>query len=319
MRWFEIKIVTTSEAVEAVSEILYEAGVTGVVIEDPNDPMFTTRRAGDWDYCDPSVIQFSEDHAVVKGYLQESEELNDQVEMIRQNVHGLEKHQIAFAPGLVVANEIHEEDWANEWRKYYKPKRITDRLTVKPTWEEYTGELGEVIIEMDPGGAFGTGTHETTMMCMQALDKRVTEGCTVYDIGCGSGILGIVAARLGAARVLSVDNDPAAIRATEENAEINGVSDRVKVIHGNLLDQTPGTADIIVANIIADVIIHLSNTIHRFMNEDTVFIASGILTEKRPEVLAAFDKNGLELIDSVEMGEWCALTVKLGLFPERQP
>ncbi len=311
MKWFEISITTSTEAVEAVSEILYESGVTGVVIEDPNDPIFSSKSSGDWDYFDPSVVKFSSDHAVVKGYLQESEELNDQVEMIREKVRGLASHAIDFGPGTVNSTEIFEEDWANEWRKYYKPKRVTERLTVKPTWEPYTASENEIVVEMDPGGAFGTGTHETTMMCMSQLDKTVTPGCTVYDIGCGSGILGITAAKLGAGKVLAVDNDPAATSATIENAEVNGVSDRMEIINGNLLDQAHGPADVIVANIIADVIIHLSRHIHRFMHTESVFIASGILAEKKKDVLTALDMNGLQVLEVQEMGEWCAIRSKL--------
>lgn len=311
MKWFEIRITTSSEAVEAVSEILYGSGVTGVVIEDRNDPIFSSKNAGDWDYFDPAVLNFSSDHAIVKGYLQESEELNDQVEMIREKVRNLSLHAIDAGPGLVSSTEIFEEDWANEWRKYYKPKRVTDRLTVKPTWEPYTASENEIVVEMDPGGAFGTGTHETTMMCMIQLDKSVTPGCTVYDIGCGSGILGITAAKLGAGKVLAVDNDPAATSATIENAEVNGVTDKLEIIHGNLLDQAHGPADVIVANIIADVIIFLSRHIHRFMHADSVFIASGILAEKKQDVLSALDMNGLEVLEVQEMGEWCAIRSKL--------
>lgn len=307
MKWFEVKITTSSEAVEAVSGILYESGVTGVVIEDPNDPIFSTKSVGDWDYFDPAVVAFSSDHAVVKGYLQESEELNDQIEMIREKVHSLAAHAIDYGPGLVTSTEIFEEDWANEWRKYYKPKRVTERLTVKPTWEPYTATEGEIVVEMDPGGAFGTGTHETTMMCMMQLDKTVKPGCTVYDIGCGSGILGITAAKLGAGRVLAVDNDPAATAATKENALVNGVSDQLEIIQGNLLDQAHGPADVIVANIIADVIIYLARHIHRFMHEDSDFIASGILVEKKQDVLNALDMNGLTVVEVQEMGEWCAI------------
>lgn len=311
MKWFEIKITTSSEAVEAVAGILYDSGVTGVVIEDPNDPIFSAKNSGDWDYFDPSVVKFSSDHAIVKGYLQESEELNDQVEMIREKVHSLAAHAIDYGPGLVSSTEIYEEDWANEWRKYYKPKKVTERLTVKPTWEPYEGASDEIIVEMDPGGAFGTGTHETTMMCMAQLDKTVIPGCTVYDIGCGSGILGITAAKLGAGRVLAVDNDPAATAATRENAEVNGVLDKLEIIQGNLLDQAHGPAQIIVANIIADVIIHLARHIHRFMDADSVFIASGILAEKKQEVLSALDLNGLQVLEVQEMGEWCAIRSRL--------
>lgn len=310
MKWYEVKIKTTTEAVEAVSNILYDTGVTGVAIEDPNDPIFDSKTEGDWDYFDETVFDFEHEGAVVKGYLQDSDDLIDHIKMIKKRVKELEKHNIDAGLGEIITTEIFEEDWANEWKKYYKPRKITDRIVIKPTWESYEPQEGEMIVEMDPGGAFGTGTHETTMMCIQALENYVKADSKVYDIGCGSGILAITAAKLGAEEVYAVDLDDAAVEASKSNVLINHVEERVQVLHGNLMDLLSEPADVVVANIIADVIIFLSKTIHRFMHDESVFIASGIIIDKKDEVKEALEHNGLEILKVVEMGEWVAITSK---------
>ncbi len=310
MAWYELKINTTTEAVEAVSNILYEAGVTGVVIEDPNDAIYKSKEKGEWDYFDENILNFEFEGAIVKGYLSESDDLIDTIEMIKQSVLALEKHNIDTGLGEIVTTEIFEEDWANEWKKYYKPRKISDKIVVKPSWENYDGEDVDIIIEMDPGGAFGTGTHETTMMCVQYLEKYVKQSDLVYDIGCGSGILAVAAAKLGAESVKAVDLDKAAVEASIANVEMNDVSSQIDVLEGNLFDLLTEPADVIVANIIADVIIMVSKYIHRFMKDDTVFIASGIIIDKKNEVIEALEKNGLEIIDVKVLGEWAAVVTR---------
>ena len=314
MKWYEVKIKTTTEAIEAVSNILYDAGVTGVAIEDPNDPIFTSKEEGDWDYFDESILNFEFEGAIVKGYLPESDNLIDLIETIKVSIKALEKHNIDTGLGELITTEIFEEDWANEWKKYYKPRHVTDSIVIKPTWEEYEAKEGDLVIEMDPGGAFGTGTHETTMMCIQALEGHVKQDTTVYDIGCGSGILAVAAAKLGAKEVYAVDLDEAAVEASLSNVSINHVEDKVTVLHGNLMDLLKEPADVVVANIIADVIIFLSKTIHRFMHEESVFIASGIIIDKKDEVLEALEKNGLEILHVEVQGEWVAITSKRKVF-----
>lgn len=198
MEWIEVSIKTTTEAVEAVSNILYEAGVAGVVIEDPNDLNLMKRDDNAWDYVDETIFQNDYEGAIVKGYLPETPDLVDKIELIRQSVELLPEYGLNVGLGEVTTLEVHEEDWSQSWKKYYKTTKIGKKIVVKPTWEDYQHHDDEVIIEMDPGMAFGTGTHETTMMCVMELENYVQPNSTVFDIGCGSGILGITAAKLGA-------------------------------------------------------------------------------------------------------------------------
>ncbi|MBF8982010.1 50S ribosomal protein L11 methyltransferase [Lutibacter sp. B2] len=312
MKWIEVKIKTTTEAVEAVANILYEVGVDGVAIEDSNDSIFQEQAKGDWDYIDESILENSYEGAIIKGYLPKSEELLDIIELIKQNVERIPLFNLDKGLGEVTTTEVYEEDWANEWKKYYKPKKIGNQIVIKPSWEMYEPKENELIIELDPGMAFGTGTHETTMMCVQNLEKYISENSLVFDIGCGSGILSIVAAKLGAKEVLGVDLDQVAVDASIRNVSDNKVADTVEIKRGNLMDVVNGKADIIVANIMADVIMGLSSYISDFMKKDAVFIASGIILEKVDEVVAELKKNKFEIISIDRQGEWAAIVSKIG-------
>ena len=312
MNWIEVKIKTTTEAVEAVSNILYEVGVDGVVIEDSNDSIFKKEAKGDWDYIDESILENSYEGAIVKGYLPKSEGLLDIIELIKQSVERIPSFNLDKGLGEVTTTEVYEEDWANEWKKYYKPKKIGNQIVIKPSWEMYEPKENELIVELDPGMAFGTGTHETTMMCVQNLEKYISENSLVFDIGCGSGILSIVAAKVGAKKVLGVDLDQVAVDASLRNVSDNKVSDTVEIKRGNLMDVVDGKADIIVANIMADIIMGLSSYISDFMKNDAVFIASGIILEKVDEVVAELKNNKFEIISIDRQGEWAAIVSKIG-------
>ncbi|MEW9123004.1 MAG: 50S ribosomal protein L11 methyltransferase [Thermotaleaceae bacterium] len=307
MKWIEVKIKTTTEAVEAVANILYDVGVGGVAIEDPNDSIFKEKEEGDWDYIDESILEKAYEGAIVKGYLPESEDLIDKIELIRQNVEKIPLYNLDKGLGEVTTTEVYEEDWANAWKKYYKPKKIGEHIVIKPSWETYHPENGEIIVELDPGMAFGTGTHETTMMCVQNLERYVTMDSLVYDIGCGSGILSIVAAKLGANRVIGIDLDEVAVTVSQRNVLENGVEKQVEIKKGNLLDTLSERADVIVANIIADVIIGLSEEIGKLLKPHSIFIASGIILDKIDEVTEALIKNGMKILNVEKMGEWAAI------------
>ncbi|KXG75863.1 50S ribosomal protein L11 methyltransferase [Thermotalea metallivorans] len=311
MKWIEVKIKTTTEAVEAVANILYEVGVGGVVIEDPNDPIFKEKDAGDWDYLDESLLDNSYEGAIVKGYLPESEDLIDIIELIKQNVEKIPQYNLDKGLGEVTTTEVYEEDWANAWKKYYKPKKIGEKIVVKPSWESYEAAEGEIVLELDPGMAFGTGTHETTMMCVQNLEKYVRPESTVFDIGCGSGILSIAAAKLGAKKVIGVDLDEVAVQVSRKNVLDNGVEHIVDIRKGNLMEVIEGKADVVVANIIADVIIALALEINQFIKYDGIFIASGIILDKVDEVSTALKENGLDIVEIAKMGEWAAVVSSL--------
>ncbi|SCX94626.1 50S ribosomal protein L11 methyltransferase [Alkaliphilus peptidifermentans] len=307
MEWIEISIKTTTEAVEAVSNILYDAGVAGVAIEDSNDFLFMEQSENSWDYVDESLLRKGFEGAIVKGYLPASADLVDKIDLIRQSVLLLPQFGLDIGLGEVTTVEVSEEDWSSSWKQYYKPTKIGNNVVIKPTWEEYTPEEGEMIIELDPGMAFGTGTHETTMMCVEALGEYVKPSSIIYDIGCGSGILSIAAAKMGANKVIAVDLDAVAVEVSKKNVLCNRVEDTVDVRHGNLMDTINGSADIIVANIIADIIILLAKDIKEFLVEDGIFISSGIITDKLDQVMDSLEATGLKVKKVKQMGEWAAI------------
>lgn len=311
MKWIEVQIKTTTEAVEVVSNILYEAGVGGLVIEDPNDVIFQNKNEGDWDYIDPTLVEQNFEGVIVKGYLPESEDLIDKIELIKQNVEKIPQYNLDKGLGEVTTSEVYEKDWANSWKKYYKPKKIGEKIVVKPSWESYEKKTEDIVIELDPGMAFGTGTHETTIMCIKQLEKYVHQHDIVFDIGCGTGILSIAAAKLGAISTIGIDLDEVSVKVAKENVRKNGVANTVQIRKGNLLDVVDGKANVIVANIIAEVIVKLAEAVPKFLLEDGVFIASGIILDKIKDVKAALDKNGLEVIDEMKMGEWACLVSRL--------
>lgn len=311
MKWIEIKIKTTHEAVETMANILHESGVEGVVIEDPQDMQVYQKQATDWDYIDETLLLEMQENVCVKGYLSEGPNLLDNIQLIKERVDQVTEYDIGEGFGEVTTTEVFEEDWSTAWKQYYKPEKIGENIVIKPSWEEYQKSEKEHIIELDPGMAFGTGTHETTRLCIELLEKYVKKGDLVLDIGSGTGILGIVAAKLGSAKVIGVDIDPVAIRVSKENIVINGVEDIVEVREGNALDLVKGKADIIVANIIADVIMDLAKDVREFLNEEGLFIASGIILDRFQDVKKAFERAGLKIVDTEKMGEWLAICSKI--------
>jgi ribosomal protein L11 methyltransferase len=205
---------------------------------------------------------------------------------------------------------VDDEDWSTAWKKYYKPFHISDSVVIKPSWEDYDKKDGEIIIELDPGMAFGTGTHETTRLCSQLLERHVRKGDTLIDVGCGTGILSIIAVKLGAAKATAIDIDDVAARVTGENCAINGVSDSIDVRKGVLADIEPFKADLVVANIIADVVIKLSEPMPQYLKKGGILLTSGIIRERREDVVKAYTGLGFEVISIDEMGEWVAIVFK---------
>ncbi|QJA08003.1 50S ribosomal protein L11 methyltransferase [Romboutsia sp. CE17] len=312
MKWIEVTIKTTTEAVEAITNILDDLRTGGVMIEDPKDFFFQKKNELDWDYVEEEVFnKRNSDGVLIKTYISEERNVMELVETIKQKVSALTRFGIDIGEGSVSLGQVNEEDWANEWKKYYKPTKIGEKLVVKPTWEDYDVQDGDLVIELDPGMAFGTGTHETTTMCMRELEKYVREDSKVFDIGCGSGILAIAAAKLGAKDVIAVDLDEVAVKVAAENVAHNNVEDAVKVLHGNLIDVVDDKADVVVANIIADIIKILAKDVHSCMKEDAVFISSGIIHAKVDEVKASLIENGFEIVEVKTLGEWNAIVAKL--------
>lgn len=306
----EMKIVTSPGAVEPVEGIYYGMNVLGVAIEDPNDIYSRKQEALAWDFADMNIFEYGEGAAVVKGYFSIDENPEELKAYIEEKLSELKDMGIDIGSGIVTSKCIKEHEWATEWKKYYKTTRLGKTLIIKPTWEEYKQEPYDNIIEMDPGMAFGTGTHETTMMCCELLEKYVRKDSTVFDIGTGSGILAIVASKLGAKSVTAVDLDEVAVDAAKKNVELNH-ADNINVCYGNLTDVVTGKADIVVANIIADVIIFLSDSIGDFLNEDGLFICSGIINERKDDVVKALVKNRMDVVEIRQMGEWTAITARV--------
>ncbi|MEW9079005.1 50S ribosomal protein L11 methyltransferase [Terrisporobacter glycolicus] len=312
MNWIEVTIKTTTEAVEAITNILENERTGGVIIEDPKDFIFQKKNEYDWDYVEEEVFKKSgQDGVLIKTYISEERNVMEVIENIKQKVLGLKDYGIDIGEGSVSLGQVKEEDWANEWKKYYKPTKVGQKIVVKPTWEDYENQEGNLVIELDPGMAFGTGTHETTSMCIRELEKYVDGTKRVFDIGCGSGILAIAAAKLGAKEVVAGDLDEVAVKVSKENCELNNVSDKVVVKHGSLFEVVEGKADVIVANIIADIIKILANDISKFLSKDGVFISSGIIHAKIDEVVETLEKNGFEIVEIVKLGEWSAIVSKL--------
>src|SRR5690625_1111322 len=258
----EIRIHTTQEAIEPVSNILHEHGANGVVIEDPAD-LFIKEDVtlyGTIYELDPN--QYPKEGVYVKAYLPVNETFDDNVQRIKDGVTALQSFDIDIGKNDVEITEIFEEDWANEWKKYYKPVQISDKITIVPTWEDYKKKReDEIIIELDPGMAFGTGTHPTTVLSVRALEKYVEKGDRVIDVGSGSGVLSIASALLGAEKVNAYDLDEIAVKSTENNAKPNKVNHIVTASQNNLLTGVQHKANVIVANILAEIIL-------KFVSED---------------------------------------------------
>ena len=214
-----------------------------------------------------------------------------------------------IALGKVESEKMFEEDWANNWKKYYKPFRVGKSLIVKPIWEEYEAEEGDLVVELDPGMAFGTGDHETTNMCMRALEEYVTKDSVVFDVGCGSGILAIAAAKLGAKKAVGVDLDPVAVESAKENVSYNNL-DNIEILYGNLVDVIEGKADVVVANILAEIVCILTEDVKRVLKDGGVFITSGIIHDRVDMVVNKMEASGFEVIKVNKDGEWNCIIAK---------
>ena len=285
--------------------ILYNTEVRGISIEDPDDIEYKKKNQGDWDYFDEELLKVK-DGAIVKGYYKQDESFEEYLSYIEKAVNNLESFGIDKGKGIVTVKKVNEEDWENNWKKYYKPTKIGNKIIIKPIWEKYEAGSGEIIVELDPGMAFGTGTHETTRMCVEALEKYVSPNVTVFDIGTGSGILAIVAAKLNAKRVVGVDLDVVAVDSAKQNVSYNGV-DNIEILHGNLMDVVSGTAEIVVANIIADVIMFLAEDIKKFMTPKGYFIPSGIIKDRKDDVVNKLISSGFKIEEINIQGEWVCI------------
>ncbi|BDG46463.1 ribosomal protein L11 methyltransferase [Parageobacillus sp. KH3-4] len=310
MKWSEISIHTTHEAVEAISNILHEAGAGGVVIEDPYD-LTKERDASFGEVYELNPDDYPEEGVIIKAYLPVNSFLGETVEEIKQAINNLLLYDIDIGKNKITISEVNEEEWATAWKKYYNPVKISEKFTIVPTWETYEPvSSDELIIELDPGMAFGTGTHPTTVMCIQALEKYVKPGDTVIDVGTGSGILSIAAAMLGAKSVRALDLDPVAVDSAKLNVKLNKVQHIVTVSQNNLLDHIEERANVIVANILAEIILRFADDAYRLLEKNGYFITSGIIQAKKQEVKEGLTKAGFTIEETLVMEDWIAFIAR---------
>ena len=256
------------------------------------------------------MVDAMPDDVLVKAWFERGEKERETLEAVRAHLEQLRAQGGEVGTLALELTGVKDEDWSENWKKYYKPFRIGTHLVVRPTWEAYEAAPGDLVIELDPGMAFGTGTHETTSMCMQLLEKHLQEGMRVMDVGTGSGILAIAAARLGAREVLAIDIDPAAVKVARENIALNHVRDRVRAVEGDLCKSEAMPCDLAVANIVADAIRMLAAPLTRHLKKGGLLICSGIIREREQDVLEAALAAGYAVADRLEKGEWVALALR---------
>ncbi|MGN0771074.1 MAG: 50S ribosomal protein L11 methyltransferase [Christensenellales bacterium] len=299
----EIAIKTTSDASELVADILQELGSKGVGIYDINDFKTLDEQGVLYDYVSEDVLNQGDD-VYVKGYFT-PDELDDILGQIDERLQFL-KENSPFDLGelSLVISDTDDNDWVEKWKETQQPVKIGD-VTIRPCWID--GEIDDKTVLIDAGTAFGSGQHETTSMCIRLMQSIGLEGKSVVDVGTGSGILGIVAVKLGAVKVDAYDIDPEAVRVARENAILNGVADKMNIESANLLDKTTSRYDVVIANITADVLIGLSGELGKYVRSGKDIIVSGIIKDRKDDVESAFEKKGYVIVERIEQGEWVAL------------
>ena len=309
-QWLEVSVKVKHEAEEVTAEILREAGArNGVAIEDP--VLYeTVRRSLPFELCDPLPEQTDLSVVTVTAYYPEDEALESRLQRIEAELAAVEKRIGSFRIGPTLFRKVSETDWSEEWKQYFHVTRVGKHIVVKPSWEAYEAKAGDVVLELDPGMAFGTGTHPTTCLVLQAMEKIIRPDSTVFDVGTGSGILAMTAAKLGAKDIKAVDIDGVAVRTARENITRAGLADRIEVTQGDLLHGTEGKADVIVANILADIIILLLSDIPGKLKEGGLFFASGIIENYQKDVTEAAENVGLRVKEVTRIQDWVGLLME---------
>jgi len=309
-KWLEVSVKVNHEAEEVTAEILREAGArNGVAIEDP--VLYETlRNSLPFELCDPLPENTDFSVVTITAYYPEDTELTERLQKIEAELAAVEKRIGKFRFGPALFRHVTEEDWSDEWKQYFHVTRVGKHIVIKPSWEDYESEPEDVVLELDPGMAFGTGTHPTTVLVLEALEKMIRPDTMVFDVGTGSGILAMTAAKLGAKNVKAVDIDGVAVRTAKENIEKAGMQDRIEVRQGDLLHGTEGKADVIVANILADIIIMLLPDIPGKLREGGLFFASGIIEDYQQDVTEAAEKAGLRVKETTRIKDWVGLLME---------
>ena len=316
MNWTEVNIYTTTEGIEPVCGRLLGVGVTGFVIRDAQDfEDFLNDKNGNWDYIDDDLMNLKNCETCVTFYLAENSQGADMLSMVRSEMAelaALDNDKQFGRLGCELAN-VREEDWANNWKQYFKPLTVGDKLVIKPSWEEFSGDDDRIILEIDPESSFGTGQHNTTQLCLELLETNLSNDDRVLDLGCGSGILSIAAMLLGAKDACAVDIDLNSVKIAQANAEKNNIpAEKYTAYAGNIIDddglvqKIGGGYQLITANIVADVLIAMSGIFGKFLVDNGKIIISGIILERCDDVMAAMDKAGFERTGLRESGGWAA-------------
>ena len=316
MNYYEVKIYTTSEGIEPLSTLLIMLGHTTFVTEDRSvvDDFLAKKNEFDWDYVDEEVLGMGERESNITLYMETGEDSMHAIDQIRSSAAQLkeEDRENRYGRLSVESRLVCDEDWKDRWKEYFKPAKIAENIVVKPSWESYEPREGEQIIELDPGLAFGTGTHPTTKMCVRHLQHFIDgPEDVVLDLGCGSGILSIAAALCGSEQVKGVDIDPDAVAASLDNVEKNHLQERIVISQGDVTKGLGLRADIVVANLIADLIVRLAGDVAKHLTGKKIFISSGILAEKRDSVTDALERNGFRILEITEEEGWCAIAAQL--------
>ncbi len=317
MEWTKIIIDTTVEAVDSITWFLGEMEIYSVEIED-HLPLTEEERREMYVDLLPDEIAPNDGKAKVSFYLEDDADLDEILDKVKKELEQLRAY-MDIGSGEITVDSTKEEDWVNNWKQYFKPFYVDEHIMVKPTWEVIEdAKEDDLIVEIDPGTAFGTGSHETTKLCMRQLKKYVKDDTVLLDVGCGSAILSILGLKLGAKYAVDTDIDPNAVRAANENFEVNHLEkEQYRILLGNVLedekmreDLGKECYDIVVANILADVIIPLSSLVPSFLKEDGVFISSGIINTKEEDVKNAILDAGMDIIEISHMGDWVSITAK---------
>ncbi|MEZ3454653.1 MAG: 50S ribosomal protein L11 methyltransferase [Oscillospiraceae bacterium] len=318
MNWTEVNIYTTTEGIDPVCGCLLGIGVTGFAIRDSKDfEEFLNDKTGNWDYIDDDLMNMRDCETCVTVYLPDDSQGADMLSALRSEMSALGERDEnkAFGRLAVELANVREEDWANNWKQYFKPLTVGERLVIKPSWEEYDPTDGRTVLEIDPASSFGTGQHNTTQLCLELIEKNLRDDDRVLDLGCGSGILSIAAVLLGADSATAVDISQNSVETAKENASKNNIPTEKytaycgDIISDNaLVEKIGGEFDIIAANIVADVLIAMSPLFEKFLKKGSKLILSGIIIERADEVIEAVKSKGYTLVEIREKDGWAAVS-----------
>lgn len=317
MNWTEVNIYTTTEAIELLCSELTDIGIKGFAIRDAADfNEFLENKNGQWDYIDEDLMGLSECETCVTVYLPENSQGADMLVSIRDMLSRIKSEDENNSYGRLEAelSNIREEDWANNWKQYFKPIKIGEKLIIKPSWEKLDEKDNRIVLEIDPASSFGTGQHHTTRLCLELLEKSLNSGDKLLDLGCGSGILSIGAMLLGAESAVAVDIEENSAKTAAENAVKNNISlEKYKTYCGNILSdeklasEIEGKYDIITANIVADVLIAMKEYFVRYLKNDGILIISGIIEERMDEVIDEVTASGFKKLEVNLKEGWAAV------------